>query len=301
MIYTVLSATRIVGNPRQEEISMAYAAPAIADHQTRYLDASGTNEASSSAVSWAAVLAGSFVAAALSLTLLALGAGIGLSSLSPWSSSGASEAVVTKGGILYLIILEIIASAVGGYMAGRLRTKWVNVHTHEVYFRDTAHGFLTWAVGLVMTAAFLASASAAMTGATATNATSSSGAASALDPSYYFSDSLLRSNRVNPDRNDNLIRPEVELILANGIRQGYMPPADRSYLDGLVSERTGLAQPDADRRVTDVFNNARMAADYARRQVAHSLYWLFLALLIGAFCASYAATIGGRLRDHLPA
>lgn len=281
---------------------MAHAAPALVEHQSRFSETLGKNEATSSAVSWAAVLAGSFVAAALSLSLLALGAGIGLSSLSPWSNAGASGSIVTKGSIFYLIILEIIASAAGGYMAGRLRTKWVNVHTHEVYFRDTAHGFLVWAVGLVITAAFLASASAAMTGAPpALNTSVGSEAMSTLNPGYYYVDSLLRTNRLNPDRNDAAVRSEVELILANAIGQGYMPAADKAYLSGLVSGRSGINQADADQRVNEVFNNARQAADYARRQVAHSLYWLFLALLIGAFCASYFATIGGRLRDHLPA
>jgi hypothetical protein len=281
---------------------MAYAAPALAEQQTRFSETLGKNEASSSPVSWAAVLAGSFVAAALSLSLLALGAGIGLSSLSPWSNSGVSDSIVTKAGILFLIVLEIIASAAGGYMVGRLRTKWVNVHTHEVYFRDTAHGFLVWAVGLVITAAFLASASAAMTGSPAAPSTSPvSEASGPLNPRYYYVDSLFRSNRANPDRNDAALRSEVELILANAIRQAYMPPADKAYLSALISERTGLGQTEADRRVSAVFSDARQAADYTRKQVAHSLYWLFLALLIGAFCSSYAATIGGRLRDHLPA
>ena len=169
---------------------MAHAASAFVEHPPHYAETFGRNEASSSAVSWAAVLAGAFVAAAMSLTLLALGAGIGLSSLSPWSTAAMSEAVVTKGGIVFLIILEIIASAVGGYMAGRLRTKWVNVHTHEVYFRDTAHGFLTWAVSLVITAAFLASASAAMTGSSVPSSTSPvSGVVASLNPAYYYVDS----------------------------------------------------------------------------------------------------------------
>jgi len=98
-----------------------------------------------SGVSWAAVIAGAFVTAALSVILLALGTGLGLSSISPWSNVGASASAVV-GGIVWLIAMQIIASAMGGYLAGRLRTKWATIHTHEVYFRDTAHGFLVWAV-----------------------------------------------------------------------------------------------------------------------------------------------------------
>jgi len=87
------------------------------------------------------VIAGAFVAAALSLILLALGTGLGLSSVSPWSNVGASASTVSKAAIVWLIVMQVIASAMGGYLAGRLRTKWANIHNDEVYFRDTAHGF----------------------------------------------------------------------------------------------------------------------------------------------------------------
>ena len=135
----------------------------VADHQSRF-DTFVRNEAYSSGVSWAAVIAGAFVAAALSLILLALGTGLGLSSVSPWSNLGASASTIHRAAIIWLIVIQIIASAMGGYLAGRLRTKWATIHTDEVYFRDTAHGFLVWAVGLVITASFLASAAASMVG-----------------------------------------------------------------------------------------------------------------------------------------
>ena len=110
----------------------------------------GRNEAQSSGVSWPAVAAGAFVAAALSLILLSLGTGLGFSAVSPWPNSGASAAAVGGGAIVWLIFTQIAASALGGYLGGRLRTKWTNVHTDEVYFRDTAHGLLVWAVGMVI-------------------------------------------------------------------------------------------------------------------------------------------------------
>src|ERR1700685_2016111 len=96
----------------------------IADHQSTFSDSFARNEAHSSGVSWAAVVAGAFVAASLSLILLALGTGMGLSSVSPWSNMGTSASTIGKAGILWLIIIQIIASAMGGYLAGRLRTKW---------------------------------------------------------------------------------------------------------------------------------------------------------------------------------
>jgi len=89
------------------------------------------------------------------------------------------------------------------------------------------------------------------------------------------------------------------VILANALRRGALPDYDSAYLAQLVSARTGLSPADAQARVSQVFDQARQAADTARRALAHSLYWLFLALLVGAFCASYAATIGGRQRDQV--
>lgn len=259
------------------------------------------NEANSSGLSWAAVIGGGFVSAALSLILLALGAGLGLSSVSPWSNVGASAATITVAAVLWLIVMQAISSAMGGYLAGRLRTKWASVHTDEVYFRDTAHGFLSWAVAFVISAAFLTSAAASMVGSS-----SSAGASGkvesesrAFDPNGYYIDTLFRSAGENAEANSSANRGEVERIFANGLRQGAIPSPDRSYLALLVAQKTGLNQVDADRRVSDVFGRAQAGADAIRKAVAHSMLWAFLALLVGAFCASFAATIGGRQRDHV--
>ena len=261
------------------------------------------NEANSSGVSWAAVIGGGFVTAALSLILLSLGTGLGLSSVSPWSNIGASTSTIGAAAILWLILMQIISSSMGGYLAGRLRTKWANIHTDEVYFRDTAHGFLTWAVALVITAAFLASAAASLVGASASSAGAKVAGDQAeqreLSPNEYFVDTLFRSDTARPDANSTSIRGEAGRIFANALRQGSVSAPDKSYLAQLVAARTGLSQPDADMRISDVFAAAQQSADTARKALAHSLLWAFLALLIGAFCASFAATIGGRQRDHV--
>ena len=256
-------------------------------------------EAYSSGVSWAAVVAGAVVAAALSLTLLALGTGVGLSSVSPWSNAGASASRIGAGAIIWAIIMEIIASAMGGYLAGRLRTKWVNVHTHEVYFRDTATGFLVWALGLVITVAFLTSAATSMASGAQANAGVQSNNGATAQPNEYFVDSLLRSNPPAPEKIDTAVRGEAARTFAHVLVQGDAASTDKTYLTKLVSAKTGLSREDADRRVSEVLEQARRAADTARKAVSHSMYWMFLALLIGAFCASYAATIGGRQRDRL--
>lgn len=191
----------------------------------------------------------------------------------------------------------------GGYLAGRLRTKWVNVHTHEVYFRDTAHGFLVWAVSLVITAAFLASAASAMIGgaarASATEASGSAQSRSGVDPETYFVDMLLRTPSLSAEQNSSALHGEVALIFANALREGNMPSADKTYLAKIVAARTGVSESAAENRVDDVFGQARQAAEAARKAVAHAMYWTFLALLVGAFCASFAATIGGRQRDRV--
>jgi hypothetical protein len=267
------------------------------EHETKY-------EAHSSGVSWPAVIAGAFVAAALALILVALGTGIGLSAISPWDGAGASASAVGKGAIVWLILTELIASSIGGYLAGRLRTKWVSIHTDEVYFRDTAHGFLVWAVGLVIAAAFLASAAASV------GRTARSGAETAEDagvaasrgtfgPNEYFVDSLLRTSSPSVAQDDAAIRSEVAVIFVNALRQGGIPAGDKNYLAQVVAARTGVSPSDAEKRVDAVFAQATQAADTARKALAHTMYWTFLALLIGAFCASLAATVGGKQRDRV--
>jgi small-conductance mechanosensitive channel len=261
------------------------------------------NEASSSAVTWGAVIAGAFVAAALALALLSLGTGIGLSAVSPWTNAGASAAAIGWAAIAWLIAMQLISSSVGGYVAGRLRTKWVNVHTHEVYFRDTAHGFLVWAVGLVITAAFLTSAATSLVGGagTAAVAAGSVEARDGVGANGYVIDTMLRTNGTAPERDNGPVRGEMGLIFVNTLRAGAMPPADRAYLAQVVAARTGVTQTEAEKRVDEAYAQAKQSADAARKAVAHSMYWTFLALLIGAFCASFAATVGGRQRDLVPA
>jgi len=261
-------------------------------------------EAAASGVSWAAVFAGAFAAAALSLILLALGAGAGLSSLSPFS--GVSATTVGFGALIFLCIIEIISSGVGGYLAGRLRTKWVDLHTDEVYFRDTAHGFLAWCVALVMSAAFLGAAGAGMVGASAgARVANTSGPVAAdtpaLEANRYYIDSMFRGGKAATSVEDTAAKAEAASVFAHSIANGVvLSPDDRNYVAGLVSASTGLNHSEAEARVTNVYNRDLAAVDQARKSIAHSLYWLFVALLLGAFTASFAATMGGHRRDHLP-
>jgi hypothetical protein len=153
----------------------------------------------------------------------------------------------------------------------RLRTKWATIHTDEVYFRDTAHGFLVWAVGLVVTAAFLASAATSMIGSAAiatTTASVSSVPAQADDPYAYFVDTLFRSDSPNPGRSDAQVSAETKLIYANALRQGTLPEAHRTYLAKLVAARTGVDQTAAEQWVTEVFAEIQRAAETTRKAAA---------------------------------
>jgi hypothetical protein len=258
------------------------------------------HEAHASGVSWPAVIAGAFAAAALSLILLALGAGLGLSSVSPFANTGATASAIGTATILWLIVMEVLSSAMGGYIAGRLRTKWTSIHTDEVYFRDTAHGFLAWATALVVTAAFLGSAATAMIGSSVSQGkTESSISSQAVDPNAYFVDEMFRSNIATTDSISGTGHPEAAIIFANALRQGSLSATDKAYLSQLVSAKTGMPTANSDQRVTAAFADAQQAAEATRKAVAHTLLWTFVALLIGAFCASLSATFGGRQRDQV--
>jgi hypothetical protein len=259
-----------------------------------------TQEANRSGVSWAAIIAGTVVAAAASLILLALGSGLGLASVSPWSGSGASAATFTVMTAIWLIVVQWVASGLGGYLTGRLRSKWVSVHTHEVFFRDTAHGLIMWALAAVLGVALLASAvaSALDTGVQVAGSAASGAAnitAAAANP--YDIDTLFRSSRPDenaPASNSNM---EATRILGHALTAGQMPPADRTYLAQLVAARSGLSQEEAQRRVDTVMTQARQAADTARKAGAMASIYVALSMLIGAFIAGVAAAVGGRVRD----
>ncbi len=285
----------------------------------------GVADAHVSGVSWGAVFAGAAAAAALSMILLILGVGLGLSSVSPWSYNVSAIGTST---IVWIAFVQLAASGVGGYLAGRLRIKWASVHTHEVYFRDTAHGMLTWAVASLITATLLAgavrailsgaidlgagagAAVAPMVAAATVSAAPNNTSDSTANPIDYFSDMLLRSDQAPADANSGAMRSEVSKIFVTDLRAGRLTPEDRDYLARTIVKRTGMNQTDAERRVDDIYARvtkasadtqaaAKEAAETARKAAAHSALWMFVALLIGAFVASLAATFGGRQRDGM--
>lgn len=244
-------------------------------------------QAGSSAVSWGAIMAGAAAAAALSLILLMLGIGLGLSSVSPWSYNGVSAAAFGVSTILWLIFTQLIASGMGGYLAGRLRTKWLDVHTDEVYFRDTAHGFLAWAIASLATAALLTTVIGSIVSGGAHIGAAAMGDMATVHAEKgrhdngvmgYFVDALFRKDPnvpapADPALADSAIaepgtlpppmppaRPhrgeltaEVGHIFKNAILTGALPQEDSRYVGQVVAQRTGLSQQSAELRVNSVY------------------------------------------------
>ncbi|MDB5526747.1 MAG: hypothetical protein JWM58_4510 [Rhizobium sp.] len=276
-------------------------------------------ESSSSAVSWGPIFAGALVAAAISLLLLLVGAGLGFAMVSPWSSQSASAATIGATAAVWLVVVQWLSSGLGGYLTGRLRTKWVGVHTDEVGFRDTAHGFLAWAVATLLVAGVLSSsvssiigmgaqATATIAGATTTAAASVAAKSGEDFSTSYFTDALLRpsdpASATNPATNTEASAAQLSRILTNAAIQGKMSAADRTYVDKVVAARTGLPEADAKARVDAVLKEiedakvaAQQAADEARKAASATSLLGALSLFIGAFIASVAAAFGGRQRD----
>ena len=265
----------------------------------------GALEENQSAVSWAAIAAGAVATAALTLVLLAFGAGMGFSAISPWSNSGISSGTFKVGAGIYLIVVAMLASTIGGYVAGRLRTKWVGVHSDEVAFRDTAHGFLAWAFAAVLGSAVLGGAATYLVGGAAQGAAQGAAASqSSGGANEYFVDLLLRPNPAGQSTaspqgaSDVTLRREIGRIFARSLLEGgQLSVADRTYLVQLVASRAGVDQAEANKRVSDILNQAKAAADEARSAAAKIALWLTAAMLVGAFAASLAAIEGGQLRD----
>lgn len=257
-------------------------------------------EPPASGISWASVTAGAVVSCALTFVLLAFGIGLGLSVVSPWAGSGVSATTFKIGTGLYLIVIAMLSSSIGGYLAGRLRTGWVGVHTDEVYFRDTAHGFVAWALASVLGAVLLASPAGSLISSAASGTTQGAATSTRSGPFDGYVDTLLRSDTPASQTAGNSNEPRGELLrlFTSSFRNGGdLRSVDREYVSKVVTARTGLSQADADKRINEVLAQAKADLDATRKATAQLAFWLTASLLIGAFCASFAATEGGGLRD----
>jgi hypothetical protein len=287
------------------------------------------SETHASAVSWAAIFAGAAAAAALSLILLMLGLGLGMSAVSPWVNEGIGATAFGVSTILWLSFAAIVSSGMGGYLAGRLRTRWTEVHSDEVYFRDTVHGFLAWAVSALATAALLTSAIGSIVGAgvqagaaVAGGVAGTAGAAvSGLagsergegaeeGPMAYFVDALFRRDAGAPGAADGAPgatgearspaadAAEILRIFRNARDAEQLPPEDARYVGQIVAQRTGLSQQEAEQRVSEVFargqtqmRDARIAAREAADEARKATAYGSLWIFVSLLLGAFSASL----------
>jgi hypothetical protein len=178
--------------------------------------------------------------------------------------------------------------------------RWPLRRCRALHFRDTAHGFVAWAFASVLGAVLLASPASLLGGAAAVTQGAASAVSQSSGPMDGYIDTLLRSHKpaAQGAGNANDSRGELVRLFTGSFRNGGgLKPADRDYVSKVVAARTGLSQADADKRVNEVVTQAKADIDAARKATAQLAFWLTASLLIGAFCASLAATEGGGLRD----
>lgn len=257
-------------------------------------------------ISWAAVLGGAIVATAVAVMLMALGSGLGLAWVSPVSGNNPSGMTFTVVTAIWLIVVQWISSFFGGYLAGRLRPVLADVDQREVMFRDTAAGFVAWAVAAVLVVGLVGSSASSVVGGMGKSAVTmvagASGHASS-DPGDYLLDTLFRDAQPDASSSRQDAKIEAGRILATAAT-GSVTPADHDYLAQLVAARTGIAPEDAGKRVDQAIASensaiakARHVADIARKAVSSFALYTFFSMLVGAFIASVAGAIGGRQRD----
>lgn len=266
-------------------------------------------------VSWGAILCGAAAAGALSLVLLSVGSGVGIATFTPWSGDRETIASFTTKAAAWMVAMQWLSAGLGGYIAGRLRGSNVQVGRDEVFFRDTAHGFMSWAVATLLTASLLASAMGALVGggAKAATAVASAGAAGGPDhgprePGFdmmaYDIDALLRSPQPTAAPTNENAHRELAAIFRNSMTATEFPAADREYVARVVAAQTGIPQEEALARVdataakaAELKAQAKDKAEKARKASAAFSIFTALSMMVGAFIAAVAAALGGVHRD----
>jgi hypothetical protein len=273
-------------------------------------------------VEWPAVLAGAVLAAALSFVLLTFGVAIGLSATSPWPGSGLSAKVIASIAIFWVMAQQIGSLMIGGYVAGRLRTRWHETG-HEADFRDGLHGGLVWAVGVLISAllVFATAEAAARTGAEVVAGKAAASVASTTDPMDAVIDTMLRPTATaqapaaappaagaatqlarprpsTPPTGAEDTRAEISRILAASVTGRGLSSENRVYLAQLIAQRTGMTQQEAERRVDGAVNGAREAADKTRKAAILTGFVTAAGLILSLGAAWWAAMKGGQHRDN---
>ncbi len=272
-------------------------------------------------INWPAIIAGAAVATATMLVLTQFGAAAGLGLTSAYENEGLSAPTLGVLGILWFAFMHLYSAGLGGYIAGRLRPHAGDMAVDETGFRDGMNGLVVWGLGTILSAMMLYFAvsgivrTAASAGGQALTSVAT-GAATAGLPNInadYATDLFLRSatgtqSQANP-RSDADVRAEVGRILMASAASGEVSQPDRDYLAAVVSQRTGLAAPEAKARVDESINRANQlredakrkakeVADATRSAVSKAGFWMAILALLSSAAAWYAARFGGRHRDE---
>ncbi|WP_439612647.1 hypothetical protein [Reyranella sp.] len=277
---------------------------------------------------WGPVILGALGAAAMSIVLLAFGSALGLSVVSPYPYAGISAKGAAIAAAVYLALVMVASFAAGGYIAGRMRTPWRTTDEVEMHFRDGAHGFGVWSLGVLLGAALAASGvgavvSAAGKATTAIAAAGTAGAASnpalgqlSLRPTDYAIDRLLApapagtpapaapapaaagmdatagaaAVRANlvTTRSRADLEAPIARVFAAGLTNPQLDARDRTYLARIVSEQTGMPQADAEKRVDETYADLK-AAEQKARDAAEAAR---KTAIIAAFLAAATLAIG---------
>lgn len=262
-------------------------------------------------VEWGAIVAGALAAVAISFVLYSFGSAIGLSLVSPWPNSGLPAKLVAAIATFWAMVSQIGSFLVGGYIAGRMRSRWSDAPAHEVEFRDGLHGLLVWALGVVIGAALLIATAATLVRGGAELGARVAGAAPSTatpDPLGYYADVLLRQRPTSPGAAPPPAPPavaesreEVLRVLQRSLVAGKVSDADKSHLALVVSQRSGLPPPEAQKRVDDTLAEAsrvtREAAETARRGAILAGLVTAISLLVALAAAWWGAQRGGEHRD----
>jgi hypothetical protein len=260
----------------------------------------------SSYIDWPGVFVGMLVASAMSWLLLTFGSAIGLASISPYTATAETGATLTIAAAAWFALTQIYAIAMGAYIAARLRPRLSVVDSEEVTFRDGVTGLTVWALAIVigLLLAGMIAYGAARTGAQAAGAAATV-AARTVDPAYTV-DRLLRPanpGQTTPEQsqNDDAVRQQVGRILANAVMTGDLPQQDKDYLGSLIAARTGVPPEEAQRRLNEVYGQAKAtaleAADKARKGTAAAGFWMVFIMFAAGLSAWWAGTVGGNHRD----
>ncbi|WP_322893954.1 MULTISPECIES: hypothetical protein [unclassified Yoonia] len=251
-------------------------------------------------VDWAAILAGTIFALAISFVLTSFGAGLGLSLTSPYRGEGVSASWLAIAAGIWMVWVMVTAFGAGGYLTGRMRRPAGDAVGEEIEVRDGSHGLLVWATGAVV-GAFLA-----ITGAGGLISAGSNAAGTAAETvtdavsSDYFASLMLRgSDDINPDA-----QQEIASLITRAAVEGEMVERDRAYLAEIVATNTTMSEAEARARVDEVnteidaaIASATAAIEDAR--IAGVVFGFIAAatLLLGALAAFFAAVAGGRHRN----